>query len=84
VYGIDYRLPPEFKFPTQLDEYDAVIDALQGDFGKARGVHPDRVCVAVGTRRAGIRRLLSRCVDVMRGRNHSLVRYVTWLFLKVK
>ncbi|KAF2996921.1 hypothetical protein E8E13_006073 [Curvularia kusanoi] len=44
VYGIDYRLAPEFKFPTQLDEYSALIDALQSDFGKARGIHPDRVC----------------------------------------
>jgi acetyl esterase/lipase len=44
VYGVDYRLAPEFKFPTQLDEYSALVDALQGDFGKARGVHTDRVC----------------------------------------
>ncbi|CAN9155395.1 unnamed protein product [Alternaria alternata] len=44
VYAIDYRLAPEFKFPTQLDEYDTVIDWLQGGGGKARGVHPDRVC----------------------------------------
>lgn len=38
IYAVDYRLAPEFRFPTQLDEYDAVIDALQGDFGKQRGL----------------------------------------------
>lgn len=38
VYAVEYKLAPEFRFPTQLDEYDAVIDALQGDFGKRRGV----------------------------------------------
>jgi acetyl esterase/lipase len=44
IYGIDYRLAPEFKFPTQLDEYSAIIDWLQSSGGAARGVHPDRVC----------------------------------------
>ena len=43
VYGIDYRLAPEFKFPTQLDDYSAVIDWLQSEGGKERGVDPDRV-----------------------------------------
>jgi len=43
VYGIDYRLAPEWKYPTQLDEYGAVIDWLQNQGGKPRGVHPDRV-----------------------------------------
>ncbi|KAK4501220.1 hypothetical protein PRZ48_007027 [Zasmidium cellare] len=38
VYAVEYRLAPEHSYPVQLDEYDAVIDALQGDFGKARGV----------------------------------------------
>ena len=38
IYAVEYRLAPEFRFPTQLDEYDVVIDALQGDFGKHRGV----------------------------------------------
>lgn len=38
VYGVEYRLAPEFRYPTQLDEYTAVIDALQGDFGSTRGV----------------------------------------------
>ena len=39
VYAIEYKLAPEFHYPVQLDEYDAVIDALQGDFGKKRGVN---------------------------------------------
>jgi acetyl esterase/lipase len=43
VYGIDYRLAPEFKYPTSLDEYSAIVDWLQSDGGQARGVHPDRV-----------------------------------------
>ncbi len=38
IYAVEYKLAPEFRFPTQLDDYDAVIDALQGDFGKHRGV----------------------------------------------
>jgi acetyl esterase/lipase len=43
VYGIDYRLASEHKFPTQLDEYSTVIDWLQSSGGKERGVHPERV-----------------------------------------
>lgn len=38
VYAVEYRLAPEFRFPVQLDEYDAVIDAVQGEFGQKRGV----------------------------------------------
>lgn len=38
IYAVEYRLAPEFRYPTQLDEYSAVIDALQSDFGAARGV----------------------------------------------
>lgn len=38
VYAVEYKLAPEHTYPTQLDEYDKVIDALQGEFGKARGV----------------------------------------------
>ena len=38
VYAVEYRLAPEFRYPTQLDEYDCVIDALQGSFGHGRGV----------------------------------------------
>ncbi|CCC05159.1 hypothetical protein SMACR_07896 [Sordaria macrospora] len=43
VYAVEYRLAPEFKYPTQLDEYSAVIDWVQGEGGKTRGVHPDKV-----------------------------------------
>jgi len=43
VYGIEYRLAPEWKFPTQLDEYVAVIQWLQGEGGKARGVDPNKI-----------------------------------------
>ena len=38
VYAVEYKLAPEHSYPVQLDEYDAVIDALQGEFGKNRGV----------------------------------------------
>lgn len=38
IYAVEYKLAPEFRYPTQLDEYDAVIDALQDDFGQHRGV----------------------------------------------
>ena len=38
VYAVEYKLAPEHTYPVQLDECDAVIDALQGDFGKERGV----------------------------------------------
>lgn len=43
VYGVEYRLAPEWRFPTQLDEYAAVVEWLQGDGGKERGVDPKRV-----------------------------------------
>ena len=38
IYAVEYKLAPEFRFPTQLDEYDAVIDALQGNFGNRQGI----------------------------------------------
>lgn len=44
MYAIDYRLAPEFKFPVQLDEYSCLIDWLQSEGGRSRGVHPSRVC----------------------------------------
>lgn len=44
VYAVEYRLAPEWKFPVQLDEYDAVVDWLQsGEGSKPRGVDPARV-----------------------------------------
>lgn len=38
VYGIEYRLAPEWRYPVQLDEYSALIDALQSTVGRERGV----------------------------------------------
>ncbi|KAK4184239.1 hypothetical protein QBC35DRAFT_525651 [Podospora australis] len=43
VYAVEYRLAPEFRYPVQLDEYDAVIDFVQGEGGSSRGVSSDRV-----------------------------------------
>lgn len=43
IYAADYRLAPEWRYPTQLDEYSAVIDALQSQFGAERGVSPKKV-----------------------------------------
>lgn len=43
MYAVEYRLAPEHQFPVQLDEYSAVISALQSDFGSSRGVDPARV-----------------------------------------
>lgn len=42
--GVDYRLAPEHHFPTQLDEYSAVIDYFQTPENAARhGISPDLV-----------------------------------------
>ncbi|EAL23149.1 hypothetical protein CNBA4940 [Cryptococcus deneoformans B-3501A] len=38
VVIVEYRLAPEYKFPTQLDEYEAVVAWLQGEEGKKRGI----------------------------------------------
>ncbi|KAL4963473.1 alpha/beta hydrolase [Aspergillus stella-maris] len=43
VYIVEYRLAPEWKFPTQLDEYVSVIEWVRGQGGKERGVDPDLV-----------------------------------------
>ncbi|KAH6632846.1 Alpha/Beta hydrolase protein [Chaetomium tenue] len=43
VVAVEYRLAPEFRYPVQLDEYSAVVDWVQGDGGRYRGVHPRRV-----------------------------------------
>ncbi|TFK92108.1 hypothetical protein K466DRAFT_481296 [Polyporus arcularius HHB13444] len=43
VYAVEYHLAPEYRYPTQLDEYSAVVDWVQGPAGKKRGVHPDKV-----------------------------------------
>ena len=44
VYAVEYRLAPEWQFPTQLDEYQTVLEWLQTDGGAERGVNPQRVC----------------------------------------
>lgn len=46
IFAADYKLAPEFPYPTQLDEYDAVIDWILDGAGRHRGVHPGRVAVA--------------------------------------
>ncbi|KAL4744657.1 hypothetical protein BDW72DRAFT_199370 [Aspergillus terricola var. indicus] len=43
VYLVEYRLAPEWQYPTQLDEYEAVLNWLRGDGGRERGVDPDLV-----------------------------------------
>lgn len=44
VYAVEYRLAPENRFPTQLDEFSFVLDWVQGEGGKERGVNPNKVC----------------------------------------
>lgn len=44
VYAVEYRLAPEHKYPTQLDEGECVVRWVQGQGGRERGVHADRVC----------------------------------------
>ena len=47
AYAVDYRLALEWRFPTQLDEYVAVVAWVQGHEGegcRARGVGPKMVC----------------------------------------
>ncbi|TVY78101.1 Carboxylesterase NlhH [Lachnellula suecica] len=41
--GVEYRLAPEHHFPTQLDEYSAVVDWAQGPGGAAKGIASDLV-----------------------------------------
>lgn len=38
VFAVEYRLAPEHRYPTQLDEYDAVIEALHSSFGQPYGI----------------------------------------------
>jgi len=44
VIGVEYRLAPEHKFPTQLDEYAHVVAWAQGIEGQSRGIDSLRVC----------------------------------------
>ncbi|RAL14152.1 alpha/beta hydrolase [Aspergillus homomorphus CBS 101889] len=43
IYLVEYRLAPEWRYPTQLDEYDCVLEWLRGEGGRARHVDPDRI-----------------------------------------
>lgn len=43
IYAVEYRLSPEWRYPTQLDEYEFVVQWLKGPGGKERGVSLDRV-----------------------------------------
>ncbi|KAL4867955.1 hypothetical protein BDV12DRAFT_186245 [Aspergillus spectabilis] len=43
VYVVEYRLAPEWGYPTQLDEYESVLNWLRGDGGKERGVDPNLI-----------------------------------------
>ena len=43
IYAVEYHLAPEYRYPTQLDQFSAVIDWVQDSEGQKRGVHPDRV-----------------------------------------
>ncbi len=44
VYAIEYHLAPEYKYPYQLKEDEAVLTWLAKN-GKARGVDPSRICI---------------------------------------
>lgn len=44
VYAIEYHLAPEFKYPYQLKEVEAILTWLANN-GKARGVDPSRICI---------------------------------------
>lgn len=44
IYVVDFHLAPEWKFPTQLEEYLAVLGWLEGNGGKTRGVDPNKIC----------------------------------------
>ncbi|KAI0193482.1 Alpha/Beta hydrolase protein [Astrocystis sublimbata] len=41
--GVEYRLAPEWSFPTQLDEYQDVLSWAQSEEGGKFGIDPDRV-----------------------------------------
>ncbi|KAL2158706.1 hypothetical protein VTH06DRAFT_4188 [Thermothelomyces fergusii] len=46
IFAPDYRLAPEFPYPTQLDEFDAVIDWALDGAARQRGVDPARLLAA--------------------------------------
>lgn len=44
IIGVEYRLALERSLPIQLDDYDSVINWIQGDEGRKRDISPDQVC----------------------------------------
>lgn len=44
IIGVEYRLALERSLPIQLDDYDSMINWVQGDEGRKRGISPDQVC----------------------------------------
>jgi hypothetical protein len=40
---VEYRLAPEWKHPTQMDEFEAVIEWLRGQDGEQRGVDASKI-----------------------------------------
>lgn len=47
VYLVEYQLAPEWQYPTQLDEYEAVLNWLRGD-GKESEVLTPTLSLAAG------------------------------------
>ncbi|OCF32246.1 hypothetical protein I316_06161 [Kwoniella heveanensis BCC8398] len=43
VWIVEYRLAPEWQYPTQLDEFEAVLEWLRGREGEQRGVDPEKI-----------------------------------------
>ncbi|KAI1207590.1 Alpha/Beta hydrolase protein [Annulohypoxylon truncatum] len=41
--GVEYRLAPEWPFPTQLDEYEDVLSWTRSPSGARLGIDPERV-----------------------------------------
>lgn len=44
IVGVEYQLALERSLPIQLDDYDSMINWVQGDEGRKRGISPDQVC----------------------------------------
>jgi acetyl esterase len=46
VVAVDYRLAPEHRFPTAVDDAWSALQWLAGDGGRALGADPSRIAVA--------------------------------------
>lgn len=44
IIAVEYHLSPEWKYPTQIDEYAEVVSWVQGEAGYLRGIDPSRIC----------------------------------------